>query len=216
MVLSSALVQAQEIGTEITPVTPDNKPQPQPNDNPYANTQQPPKEGDKPVEKPKAAAVQSGGSAEKGAFGIRGTFGGQGIPAVSLMSSAASPTGTVGLAYWATEQFTLLFDLGFGMGIGGSFALGFGATVGMDYHFRTSADALRPLINVQVGIGSPIRTSIGSGMSLFGQIAGGAEYFFSPSFSLTGRIGLGFSLPFDNAIFSLATFTPALGAAWYF
>lgn len=216
VVLLGAAVQAQEIGTEITPVTPDNKPQPQPNDNPYANQQQP-KEGDKPVEKPKAAPVQSGGSADKGAFGIRATFGGQGIPTAPRGSAGvAVPAGTVGLSYWATEQFTLLFDLGFGMGITGSFALGFGATVGMDYHFRSAGDSLRPLINVQIGLGSPISTQIGNGMSLFGQVGGGAEYFFSPSFSLSGRIGLGFSLPFDSGAFSLSTFTPAVGAAWYF
>ncbi len=214
VVLAGASVQAQEIGTEITPVTPDNKTQnPQPNDNPYATQ---PKEGDKPVEKPKAAPVASGGSAEKGAFGIRATFGGQGVPVSSGAGNLALPTGTIGLSYWATEQFTLLFDLGFGMSITGGVGIGFGATLGMDYHFRTAADALRPLINLQVGIGAPIANNIGNGMGLFGQVGGGAEYFFSPSFSLSGRIGLGFALSFNSGAFTLTTFTPAVGAAWYF
>lgn len=219
VVLVGATVQAQEIGTEITPVTPDNRPPPnnsQPNDNPYATQ---PKETDnaKPAEKAKAAApMAEGGSADKGAFGIRATFGGQGVPTGGGTGNVALPTGTVGLSYWATEQFTLLFDLGFGMSVRGAFGLGFGVTVGMDYHFRTAADSLRPLINLQVGLGAPITSNIGAGMGLFGQFGGGAEYFFSPSFSLSGRLGLGFALSFDGGAFTLTTFTPAVGAAWYF
>lgn len=218
MALSSMAV-AQEIGTEITPVTPGSgtttQPVNQPNDNPYA-TQPPQKEGDKPAEKPKAAPVAEGGSAGKGAFGVRATFGGQSVPRTTGTGTALVDSGTVGLSYWATDGFTLLFDLGFGMSVGGSFAMGFGALVGMDYHFRSPGDSLRPLINVQVGLGAPISASIGRGMALFGQVGGGAEYFFTPSFSLTGRIGLGFNLGFDNGTFTLTTITPAVGAAWYF
>jgi hypothetical protein len=221
MALSSMAV-AQEIGTEITPVTPgsSNTTQPvnQPNDNPYATQ---PKEGDKPAEQkgaPKKEGTEGQASAGKGAFGLRATFGGQGIGLAGRgVAAAPVPTGTVGFSYWGSDAFTLLFDLGFGMGIsGGGVLLGFGATVGMDYHFRTPADGLRPLIHVQVGIGSAIASDIGNALELSAQVGGGAEYFFSPSFSISGRLGLGLRLPFASGSMTLTTFTPAAGAAWYF
>lgn len=224
VVALSSIAVAQEIGTEITPVTPGSNPNTttpanQPNDNPYANNPPP---GDKPGDQkaaPKAAASTDGLlSAGKGAFGVRATFGGQAV-GIAGRGVAAPPvdTGTVGLAYWGSDNFTLLFDLGFGMGIsGGGVLIGFGAMVGMDYHFRTPADALRPLINVQVGLGSAISSDIGNAMQLSAQVGGGAEYFFSPSFSVSGRVGLGLRLPFSTGSMTLTTFTPAVGAAWYF
>lgn len=221
LVTLSSMVMAQEIGTEITPVTPDNKPKPvnQPNDNPYAT--QPPANPENPKAGAPAAAVEAGGerSAGKGAFGIRATFNGQVIGS-SRVGTGSVPieTGTVGLAYWASESLTLLFDLGFGLGISGSGVnLGFGAGLGMDYHFRTAADALRPLFHLQVGIGSAIAPDIGNALQLSAQVGGGAEYFFSPSFSLTGRVSLGLRLPFASGqAVVLTTLTPAVGAAWYF
>lgn len=220
LVTLSSMVMAQEIGTEITPVTPDNKPKPvnQPNDNPYAT--QPPANPENPKAGAPAAAVDAGGerSAGKGAFGIRATFNGQGIPVVGRGTAAApAETGTIGLAYWGSDNLTVLFDLGFGLGISGGGALiGFAAGVGMDYHFRTTADALRPLINVQVAIGSSISSDIGNALQLSAQFGGGAAYFFSPHFSVSGRIGLGLRLPFATGSMTLTTFTPAVGAAWYF
>lgn len=220
MALSSMAV-AQEIGTEITPVTPgsSNNTQPvnQPNDNPYATTQ--PKEGDKPADPkgaPKKESSDGQVSAGKGAFGLRATFGGQSV-GLAGRGVAATPisTGTVGFAYWGSDAFTLLFDLGFGMGIsGGGVLVGFGATVGMDYHFRTPAEGLRPLIHVQLGLGSAIAADLA--LELSAQVGGGAEYFFSPSFSVSGRVGLGLRLPFSTGSMTLTTFTPAAGAAWYF
>lgn len=212
-------VVAQEIGTEITPVTPgDSKPN-QPNDNPYANQggQTPEKKGG---EAPSAASLSGRASAGAGAFGIRATFAGQALALTGAGGTAgAAPvdTGSVGLSYWATDGFTLLFDLGFGLGLSGASVLvGFGATVGMDYHFRTPADALRPLLNVQVGIGSAISGDIGNAIELSARVAGGAEYFFSPSFSISGRVGLGLRLGLATSRMTLATFTPSVGAAWYF
>jgi hypothetical protein len=218
MMLSS-LVLAQEIGTEITPVTPDSKPKPvnQPNENPYA----PPPASPEPKETAHAAKQVDNGprSAEKGAFGIRATFNGQ-VVGSSRVGMGAGPieTGSIGLGFWASDSLTLLFDLGLGLGISGSGAnIGFGAGIGIDYHFRTAADALRPLFHIQVGIGSAIAPDIGSALSLGAQVGGGAEYFFSPNFSLTGRVALGLRLPlgFGQAIV-LTTLTPAVGAAWYF
>lgn len=220
LVTLSSMAVAQEIGTEITPVTPDNKPKPvnQPNDNPYAT--QPPANPENPKAGAPAAAVDAGGerSAGKGAFGIRATFGGQGIPVVGRGTAAApAETGTIGLAYWGSDNLTVLFDLGFGLGISGGGALiGFAAGIGMDYHFRTTADALRPLINVQVAIGSAISADLGNALQLSAQFGGGAAYFFNPHFSVSARIGLGLRLPFATGSMTLTTFTPAVGAAWYF
>ncbi len=223
LVTMSSMALAQEIGTEITPVTPGSgttKPANQPNDNPYANNP-PNNTGDKQGEvKPAAKPVSADGilSAQKGAFGVRATFGGQGI-GLAGRGTAAAPvdTGSLGFSYWGSDAFTLLFDVGVGLGIsGGGVLFGFGATIGMDYHFRSPTDALRPLINVQVGIGSGIAADLGNSLQLSAQVAGGAEYFFSPSFSVSGRIGLGLRLPFSSGSMTLTTFTPAAGAAWYF
>lgn len=219
VVLACGVVaQAQEIGTEITPVTPggaSEQPKPnQPSDNPYAA--QP---TDKPAPKAEAPSAAGQLSARQGAFGIRASFSGQSIGLITTGGAGAAPvdTGSAGLSYWATDAFTLLFDLGFGLGLSGASVLvGFGATVGMDYHFRTAADALRPLINVQVGIGSAIAADIGNAMQLSAQFGGGAEYFFSPSFSIVGKVGLGLRVGFASSRLTLMTFTPSVGAAWYF
>ena len=123
LVTMSSMALAQEIGTEITPVTPGSgnttKPANQPNDNPYANNP-PANTGDKQGEvKPAAKPVSSDGilSAQKGAFGVRATFGGQGI-GLAGRGTAAAPvdTGSLGFSYWGSDQFTLLFDVGVGLG----------------------------------------------------------------------------------------------------
>lgn len=224
VVAMSAVAVAQEIGTEITPVTPDNKPRPvnQPNDNPYATQPTQPPAGDRADARPAPAAPVDAGaqrSAGKGAFGIRGTFGGQSVGA-SRVGMGATPieVGTVGLAYWGSDNFALLFDLGFGLGItGGGANIGLAALVGMDYLFRTTSDALRPLFHLQAGVASTIAPDLGSALALTATVGGGAAYFFSPNFSLTGRLGLGFRLPFASGQTTvLTTLTPAVGAAWYF
>jgi hypothetical protein len=236
MLLVGTSVLAQEIGTEITPVTPDssaNKPKqepPPPDDttsnqntgstepNPWSSKSS--SSGKKKDEAKKAAAAEVSRegmvSAGAGMFGLRGTMGGgQVVPSTGGAQTAPS-LGSVGLSYWATDGFTLLVDVGFGMALSQSFAIGFGASVGMDYHFGAVTDALRPLLNVQVGIGTGLGGDPIASMALTAQVAGGAEYFFSPHFSLTGRLGLGFRLGFGNGAAALALLTPAIGAAWYF
>lgn len=197
LVLSASLVSAQEIGTEIAPPPP------------------PPAPENKPQPVATAPAEPVIASAGKGAFGIRATYVGQGLIAPGA-GNVALPTGSVGAAFWATDNFTLLFDVGFGLGVNNSISVGFLAQVGFDYHFRTPNDALRPLINVQVGLGTPITNNIA--IQVEAQLAGGAAYFFSKSFSITGRVGLGTVLAFPGGNFrmALSTFTPSLGAAWYF
>lgn len=199
LVLCATLAGAQEIGTEIAPPppppTPENKAQPV-------------------ATAPSEPVIASAG---KGAFGIRATYIGQslGVPQIGA-GVVGLQTGTVGAAFWATDNFTLLFDVGFGLGLLNAVQVGFLAQVGFDYHFRTPNDALRPLINVQVGVGSPITNNLA--IQIEAQVAGGAAYFFSRSFSITGRLGLGTVLAFPGGNFrmTLSTFTPSLGAAWYF
>ena len=220
VVMLSSMVMAQEIGTEIIPVTPDNKPKPvnQPNDNPYAT--QPPANPESPKAGAPVSAVDTGvRSAGKGAFGIGATFNGQSIGS-SRSGTGATPieAGSVGLAYWASDSVAMLFDLGFGIGIAGSgVGIGFGASLGMDYHFRTSTDSLRPLFHIRAGISSQISSDIGNSLVLGAGVGGGAAYFFSPHFSLTGRVLLGLRLPFASGqSIVLTTLSPAVGAAWYF
>lgn len=199
LVLSATLASAQEIGTEIAPPPPPPAPETKP----------------QPAAAPAEPVIASAG---KGAFGIRATYIGQTLSAPLAGAAGLIPlqTGSIGAAYFATDNFTLLFDVGFGLGVSNIVRVGFLAQVGFDYHFRTPNDALRPLINVQVGVGSPITNNIA--VQIEAQVAGGAAYFFSKSFSITGRIGLGTVLAFPGGGFSmtLSTFTPSLGAAWYF
>jgi hypothetical protein len=235
MLVVGTSVFAQEIGTEITPVTPDssaNKPREEPppdtttnqdsgsTENPWGSKSSSSSSKKKDEAKKAAAAeVPREGmvSAGAGSFGIRGTIGGgDAVPSVATGGQQAPGIGSVGLSYWATDGFTLLIDAGFGMALSPAFALGFSASVGMDYHFGSVGDALRPLLNVQVGIVTGLGGDPTASMALTAQVAGGAEYFFSPHFSLTGRLGLGFRLGFNNGSAVFALLTPAIGAAWYF
>ncbi len=215
VLVSSVMAMGQEIGTEITPVTPTSgasRPVNQPNDNPYAPAATTTPDAQKPVN-----ALVSLASAGKGAFGIRASFAAGGLPTLSTAANTTTSVGTIGLSYFATDGLTLLFDLGAGLGIvRGNALFGFSAAIGIDYHFRTPADALRPIFNLQVGLGSAIAQDLGVGLGLFAQVGGGAEYFFNPSFSVIGRLGLGFSVAFNSGAVLLSSVTPGVGAAWYF
>ncbi|MDX2014520.1 MAG: hypothetical protein SFW67_30260 [Myxococcaceae bacterium] len=234
MLVVASSVFAQEIGTEITPVTPDssaNKPKQEPpppdtstnqnttDSNPWGSKGS--SSSKKKDEAKKAATSEAPRegmvSAGAGAFGIRASYG-PGGQLVGAASGTAQPTpvGTVGLSYWATDGFTLLIDVGFGMALSPSFALGFAGIVGMDYHFGSVGEALRPLINVQAGVVTGVGGDPVSSMALTVQAGAGAEYFFSPQFSVSGRIGLGFRLGFTNGSALLGLVTPSIGAAWYY
>jgi hypothetical protein len=237
LLLVGTSVWAQEIGTELTPVTPDssaNKPKQEPppdtsnqggtsESNPWGKKSDGSQSSSKKKDEAKKAAAapevprEGMVSAGAGAFGIRGTIGGgDGVPSLATGGAAAPSIGSIGIAYWATDGFSLLFDAGFGMAVSPSFALGFSAVVGMDYHFGAVTDALRPLFNLQVGVVTGLGGDPIASMALTAQAAGGAAYFFNPHFSLTGRIGLGFRLGFANSAVVFALVTPSIGAAWYF
>lgn len=166
-------------------------------------------------------------SASAGDFGIRAGFGASGSVALpsgtSSTSTVAVGAPSVGISYFATDGFKLTIDLGFGLALltgSSSAAWALNANLGFDYLFRSPGDALRPLFHFaaqfgMAGAGSgDFNPSVGFGVEL----GGGAEYFFSPSFSVYGRIGLAvpMAVPGGNFILGIFTFTPGVGASFYF
>jgi hypothetical protein len=189
---------AQEIGTEVAPVTPVAAPH-------------------------RAPLVESGkATASSGAFGVRAGFG-TSVAALPAGTAAATLTAsTVGASLFVGDSLKLNFDLGLGLIIntrsssGGAWAFGVGA--GIDYLFRTSADALRPLLygGVSFSIAGAGSTEPVAGVTV--QLGGGAEYFFSPNFALYGRLGLALAMAAPGGYFQLGLFTltPGVGATFYF
>lgn len=214
---------AQEIGTEITPTTPNSGVQQQPQNPPPDNTNPPPANtgntsntGYKPRGQETATAfVGTKVSATSGDFGIRAGFGSSGSIAIPTGSGATVAAPTVGIAYFASDSFKLLIDLGFGMAITGSNALlALGANVGFDYMFRTPGDALRPFFHF-----AGLFNMVGSNdfaISFGAQLGFGAEYFLSPSFSVNGRLMLAVPMSVANGfLLGIFTVTPGVGATWY-
>ncbi len=163
-------------------------------------------------------------SASSGDFGIRAGFGASGsvsLPSGTSTSTVAVGAPSVGISYFATDGFKLTVDLGFGLALltsTSTAAWALNANLGFDYLFRSPGDALRPLFHFAAqfglagaGSGDP---SVGFGV----EVGGGAEYFFSPSFSVYGRIGLAvpMAVPGGNFILGIFTFTPGVGASFYF
>lgn len=225
---------AQEIGTEINPVTPtsgnntntnnnnsnsnnansntNNANSNSNNTNSNSTYKPKPREGDKTFE---GTAV----AAQGGAFGLRAGFGASGSTAIPTTTASASALAapTVGIAFMATDSFKLLVDLGFGMGLVGSnvvFALG--TTIGFDFMFRTPGDALRPFFHGGASF-NLLAASSNPLISFGAQLGFGAEYFFSPSFSINGRLMLAvpMALASNNFVLGIFTVTPGVGATWY-
>ncbi len=185
---------------------------------------------------PPAAAPASAGrvaapiSAANGALGIRVAIIGNQVPLYSPVAGAAAnapvPVGTIGVSYFVSDALALQGDVGLGVALaGGEPRLGFKLSAGADYHFRTPAEALRPLLYAQLAIGrGPPNDAKNDGQdlpSLEAQIGGGAEYFFERHFSVTGRVGLGAAWRFGlgatapgGGVISISTVVPGLGAAW--
>jgi hypothetical protein len=224
-VLVAGSVSAQEIGTEITPTTPNSAAQPQnpPPSNTNTNTNPPPATSGYQY-KPKGQETGSATptfagpkvSATSGDFGIRAGFGSSGSIAIPSGSGASVAAPTVGIAYFAADSFKLLIDLGFGMALVGSSALlAIGANVGFDYMFRTPGDALRPFFHF-----AGLFNMVGSNdfaISFGAQLGFGAEYFFAPNFSVNGRLMLAVPMSVANGfLLGIFTVTPGVGATWYF
>lgn len=200
---------AQEIGSEI-PATP-------PPADPYA-TPPPAAPTPAPAAKPgpaaapaKAAASAGGsGSAASGAFGMRATFFGS--PTSNL------PTAAVGVALLLTDMIKLTVDAGVAANIipyPGNSTIGFTVAAGADILFRTPAASVRPFLSLQVGFGKLV-SDRGDDFSLIGNVGGGAEYFFSPQFSVNIRGLVTLPVNFKTGAIGIVLFTPGVGATVYF
>ena len=217
-VLVSGIAVGQEIGTEITPTTPNSgvHQQPQNNTPPPAETK--PGYTYKPGGSNAPAAPGFTGtkvSASSGDFGIRAGFGASGVPALGTGAATSVAAPSVGIAYFAGDAFKLLFDLGFGMILSSSTPFALSATVGFDYLFRTPADSMRPFFHaaasfVMAGGGSNVAVGFGA------QLGFGAEYFFAPNFSVNARLLLAVPMSVANSfVVGLFTVTPGVGATFY-
>ncbi len=211
-----AVASAQEIGTEIAPSTPGSvAPQGQPQQKSgYVYRPSGQRANGPSFEGPKL-------SAGSGDVGIRAGFTASGPTTVSGTGSGTGvfvPTPLVGLSFWAADGAALNVDLGFGMVIPerGDPPLAFTVKLGLDYHFRNPGAALRPLF----AVAAAFNMTLVGGNALIGasaEVGGGAAYFFSPSFSLTGKLLVSVPMVLSPS-FSLAIFTltPGLSASWYF
>lgn len=208
---------AQEIGTELTPATPtsaaQNPPPPPPPQQQAAQPQQAPSRA-QAGNKDAAGLTGDKVTAASGDFGIRANLMGTSAIAVGVGGVAAP---TLGFAYFTSDSFKLLIDVGVGVGLTDSnVALAFSAGVGFDYLFRTPADALRPFIHVlaSFGFGGQLNNPA---LSLVVQGGFGAEYFFSKNFSANGKLLLGVPVGLaPNFSLQILTVTPGVGATWYF
>ena len=218
----SANVRAQEIGTEITPATPNSGVQPQ--NPPPANNDQPKsgyvykakgsENGSSPSGSGTATFAGPKVSASSGDFGIRAGFGTQGTPALTTGAGTTVAAPSVGIAYFAGDAFKLLFDLGFGMILNSSTPFALNASVGFDYLFRTPAEAMRPFIHAAASF---LLGGNGSTIGLGAQLGFGAEYFFTREFAVNARLLLAVPMALSNSfLVGLFTFQPGVGGTWYF
>lgn len=198
----SSVAFAQEIGTEISSPPPGT------------DTAQP----TTPAPAPMVPVVEPGPvSAGKGAFGIRASFSG-GTFSIPSTASTAGAGSSVGIAFFASDSFKLLIDLGATLALVNSdVAYGFNALVGFDLMFRHVTDALRPFFHA--GAFFNLNGGASNVVPSFGvQLGFGAEYFLSHNFSLNGRLLLAVPMATVNGDFTLliTTVSPGVGATWYF
>ena len=224
---------AQEIGTEIQPSTPGNT---TPTNRAFDPNAGPAVRPGKKAAQPIIEEPTSGASAGRGMFGVRVNVQAAQLtapPAATVAGvtvSGGSPYSFVpsmGFSYFLDNELALLIDVGAGLGMRGSdLTWNAGLLIGIDYHFRKITEAIRPLINIQVGVAMPYNTTQTSDLNAFiphlsviGQFGGGAEYFFNPHFSVSGKVLIAFGYGYDMgpAVGHLSLNTsPAVSAAWYF
>lgn len=232
---AGAGVWAQEIGTEIEPATPNSgvPARTSPSDNPYAPTPAPApasKGFPEPAQPVRVGSTTRGAkvvddgprlSAASGAVGLRAGFQGGSVSVPSGTGAASTTLGapTVGLSLWANDNAAIQLDLGAALGVLSNATLfSLAATLGLDYHFRSPSAALRPLFAVAASFRLATAGSDPT-IGLAFQIGGGAAYFFSPAFSVTGKLLIEVPLAFTSrgdVNLVLSTLTPGVGATWYF
>ncbi|MBL8953030.1 MAG: hypothetical protein JNK82_19790 [Myxococcaceae bacterium] len=158
-----------------------------------------------------------------GAFGIRAGFGGgTATPGIEI--------GNVGAKFLVTDGISLAVDVGLGLTAASNYSqASFAADAVLGFYLRPRPASMRPYVPVLFGLGFSSRTTQtttggevvvdprvgGISVALGGGI--GAEYWFSPSFSVAAELVLRISFGNFSAIaFNISTLTPGIHATYWF
>jgi hypothetical protein len=163
---------------------------------------------------PELTPLVISGGPNKGSVALRTGF-------VGSFGSSSFPRGlfavipTIGTKVFVSDRIGLTLDGGFLARTGRNSLAGFSVDLGIEAHLWRTGTSLRPFLRGGLGVGKPA-----SGVSgdFFGsaEVGGGAEYWFSDQFSLSGRAMVTVSYFGNPDAFVLATFTPGVLAAFYF
>ncbi len=170
-----------------------------------------------PHAEPELTPLIIAGGPNKGSVALRAgfvqSFGGTSFP--NTFAQALTPT--VGAKVFVTDKIGLTFDAGFlaVTGRNARAAFGFSFEAGLEAHLWRTGTSLRPFLRFGLGVGKP---ASGQSGDYFGnaEVGGGAEYWFSDHFSLSGRAMLTVSYFGNPDAFVIASFTPGVFAAFYF
>lgn len=217
LVVASTAAFAQEIGKEIPAEQQQTNTQSGNTnyDNPYATPPPPPPAQEK-KETPVETAMVPG--PRKMAFGINAGFGGGGIPSVASSGAITGgpATPTIGLKLLATDSLGINFDLGLGMNFNsGNAAFGFGLGLSIDAYLGRKDLPIRPFVTGGASFGKGI-SRLSDDFSLAFDVGAGGEYWFNDHFSLNGRALVGVPIDLKSGSVTISTFTPGVGATFYF
>lgn len=211
---------AQEIGTELPAPTPAEQQTPKPGaaSRPQGRKGEPGWSGTRVSAAAMDFGLRAGLSTSTGLVGLVASSSGGN----ELIPSGAQLAPTGGAFLFVIDGLKLLLELDFSfVSLGAVTVLGLNASLGVEYFFRTPAEALRPLVYgvLNGGLVNLVLAGTPFSVPVFGvQLGGGAEYFFSPSFSVSGRLGV--AVPMLSSAGSIAVgvvaVTPGLGASFYF
>jgi hypothetical protein len=164
-------------------------------------------------EEPELTPLVIAGGPNKGSWALRGgfvgSFGSTSFPA----TVAVIPT--IGTKVFVSDKIGLTLDAGFLAQTGRNAVAGFLVNLGIEAHLWRTGTSLRPFLRGGLGAGKP---ATGRNGDYFGsaEVGGGAEYWFSDQFSLSGRAMLTVTYFGGPDAFVIATFTPGVLAAFYF
>lgn len=125
----------------------------------------------------------------------------------------------VGLKIVVTESIAILVDGGLRIPFTTGSTVGFNVGVGIQGYLRDGAP-LRPYIGGRLGVSRETWSLLGfaasRGVAMDIGVGGGAEYWFSKSFSLAGQAMLAFYYYFQPQGAILTTLSPGVAATFYF
>jgi len=178
----------------------------------FAQEQQPPRRPE-----PELTPLVVSGGPNKGSAGLRvgfvGVLGSNSFDPTLSTSFTIVPT--IGFKVFVSDKVGLTFDGGFVAKTGRDSLAGFNFGFGVEAHIWRTGTSLRPFLRFGAGVGKP---PSGQHSDYYGnaEVGGGAEYWFSDHFSLSGRAMVTVSYFGNPDAFFLATFTPGVIAAFYF